>query len=140
DESGGPPEVNPLEVGRDAQVSLRGHPVELAGHVSGVNVGDVAHHQVDDLVDGFDGERLDLGHRRHALGRDEHFDLIVKTGRGVLPVVEGDEAAGGGGDDDGVTDFLDIHAAQAGFFAVDVDVHGRIIEGLVELDVAQAGD
>ena len=85
--------VLPFDVRRDAQESLRSRSVQFAGHRALADLGHVADHQVHQAIDLGDRQGLDLGRRRHVVGRHQHLDLVVEASLRIRPVIERDEPA-----------------------------------------------
>ena len=102
--------------------------------------GDVADHQVDDRVDRLERQGLDVFRLVDPHGRHLDLDQVVEAGLHVDPVIEVGEAGRRRRHDQRVGHVLDRGVAQARLLAVDVDLDGRVVELLLELDVAEEGD
>ena len=100
----------------------------------------VADHQVDERVDRLERQGLDVFRLIHPQGRNLDLDQVVEAGLHVDPVVEVGEAGRRRRHDQRVGHVLDRGAAQPRLLAVDVDLDGRVVELLLELDVAEEGD
>ena len=89
-----PAQVLALDVGRDAQVTLHGAAIDLAGRDAGLHGGHVADHQVAVAADLLQRQRLHLLGPVHALQGDLDLDLVIDPAARVAPVVLGHVAAG----------------------------------------------
>ena len=133
---GDPSQVRAGDVRRQADHALHIVAVILAGHGSRIDRGDVAEQERRGTLP-LDRDRLDLGQRVQRLVGDLDLHLVADAGLGVGPVVGHNEPAGGRGRDHGASDLGHRDAAQPGFLTVDLHPHGRIIERLDELEIAQ---
>ena len=83
---------------------------------------------------------LDVGRLGHLGRRDLHLDLVRIAADVVAPEDPRGVAAGVGGGDQRFADVAGGHAAQAGSLAVERDLDGRVVERLLDLDVAERLD
>ena len=83
---------------------------------------------------------LDVGRLGHLRRRDLHLDLVRVAADVVAPEVPRGVAAGVGGRDQRLADVAGGHAAEPGPLAVEGHLHGRVVERLLDLDVAERLD
>ena len=89
------------------------------------------------VVSGTSATSVAVGHLRR---RDLHLDLVRIAADVVAPVVPRGVAAGVGGRDQRFADVAGGHAAEPGPLAVEGDLDGRVVERLLDLDVAERRD
>ena len=135
-----PAHVLALDVRGHGQVALRHVAVDLAGPHAPADRRHVADHQVDQGVDRLERQGLDVFRLLDPQGRDLNLDQVVEARLHVDPVVERGEAGRRRRHDDGMSHVLDLDAAEPRLLAIDVDLDGRVVELLLELDVAEEGD
>ena len=78
--------------------------------------------------------------RRHPRLRHLHLHLEGDAGPGIRPVVRRDKPAGRRRGGERPSDLIDRDAELSRHLTVDVDLNGRIVERLAELQVAQRSD
>ena len=120
--------------------ALRHVAVELAGPHAPLNRRHVADHQVDQRVDRLQRQGLDIFRLFHPEGRHLNLDQVVEAGLHVDPVVEIGEAGRRRRHDQRMSHVLDLGTGEPRFLAVDRDLDARVVELLLEQDVAEERD
>ena len=92
------------------------------------------------LACGRQRHELDVGRLGHLRRRDLDLDLVRVAADVVAPVVARGVSAGVGGRDQRFADVAGGHAAEPGPLAVEGDLDGRVVERLLDLDVAERAD
>ena len=133
------PRSSPDDVRRERHHPLPVEAIVLADDRAVLDARDVAEQRMRRAV-GRDRHAAQIVERRHA--RLWHFDLHLERDAGprIGPVVRRDEPARRRGRRKRSADLIDRHAELAGELAIDVDVDGRIVERLPELQIAQSAE
>ena len=139
DARGDAPEVLARGVGRQRHHPLAVEAIVFADDRAVLDARDVAEQRMRRAV-GADGHDAQVVERRHA--RLRHFDLHLERDARprIGPVVRRDEPARRGRGGKRSPDLIDGDAQLPGTLPIDVDVDGRILERLLELQVPQRRD